>query len=274
MARSRSDFYEQFGSPDGTGTQYDDKSTGLAINRLYLLDFFHVPSGKHVVFKAMINSFSDQYTSEWSTENVYGRMDPISQFQGTQRVISLDWDVVAASVEEAKLNMKKCQLLMSMLYPTYEASSGDSSATLINTAPLFKFKFGNFAMDAAMGTEAASATAQDAGLVGYIGGFTFEPDFESGILEDYGQPDPRTGVPYGGDVKGKGHFFPQHMKLAAEFTVLHTHKLGWEGAERREAMFPYGAGTYGADPDAGDSASEAELEEFERAIGFEIGGGI
>ena len=272
MARSPTDIYEQFSSPDGTGKQYDDASTGLAVNRLYVLDFFHIPSGKHVVFKAMINSFSDQYTSEWSTENVYGRMDPISQFQGTQRVISLDWDVVAASVEEAKLNMKKCQMLMSMLYPTYEASPGDSSATLINTAPLFKFKFGNFAMDASMGTESASATAQDAGLVGYIGGFTFEPDFESGILEDWGEPDPRTGVPFGGDVSGKGHFFPQHMKLAAEFTVLHTHKLGWEGSEKREAMFPYGAGSFGAELGGGDEPSAEELEAFAEAVGMEIGG--
>lgn len=263
MARSRSDFYEQFGG--SAGVTYDDGTTGLAINRLYFLDFFHVPSGKHVVFKAMINSFSDQYTSEWSSENVYGRMDPISQFQGTQRVISLDWDVVASSVEEAKLNMKKCQMLMSMLYPTYEGSPGDSSATLINTAPLFKFKFGNFAMDASSGTEAASATAEDAGLVGYIGGFTFEPDFESGMMEDI------TGE-FGGDVSGKGHFFPQHMKLAAEFTVLHTHKLGWEGSEKREAMFPYGAGSFGAALEAGDEPTEAEIDAFYEAIGLEIGG--
>ena len=264
-ARDRADFFEQFGG--SAGVRYDDGSTGLAINRLYFLDFFHVPSGKHVVFKAMINSFNDQYSSEWSTENVYGRMDPIAQFQGTQRVISLDWDVVAGSVEEAKLNMKKCQLLMSMLYPTYEGSPGDSSATLINTAPLFKFKFGNFAMDASSGMEAASATAQEAGLVGYIGGFTFEPDFESGIMEDI------DGT-FGGEVSGLGHFFPQHMKLAAEFTVLHTHKLGWEGADKREAMFPYGAGEAGftGDSDTGDSPSESELDDFYEAIGLEIGG--
>jgi len=247
---------------DGT-TGYDDASGMLAEKRGWVLDFFHIPTGRSIAFKAMVNSFDDQYTSEWTSENVYGRMDPISQFQGTQRVISLDWDVVAGSVEEAKLNMLKIQELMSMLYPTYEASSGDSSATLISSSPLFKFKFGNFAMDASKGSSAAAARAEDAGLVGYIGGFTFTPDFESGIMEDFTHR-------FGMDTHGFGHMFPQHMTLSCEFTVLHTHKLGWEGEDKREGNFPYGVG---ATPQPADeSATASEIEEWAEAIGIEIGG--
>ena len=263
-----SDFY--LTRADGSalvGGGHNDASTGLAVTRGSVLDFFHVPTGKHVAFKAMINSFNDQYTSEWSAESVYGRMDPISQFQGTQRVISLDWDVVAGSVEEAKRNMNKIQMLMSMLYPTYEASSGGSSATLISTAPLFKFKFGNFAMDSSKGSEAAAARAEEAGLVGYIAGFTFEPDFESGIMEDL------NGT-FGGPISGMGHFFPQHIKLSAEFTVLHTHKLGFEGSDKRNPNFPYGANMGGATGPSGadESPTASELEEWEEAMGIEIGG--
>ena len=265
-----SDFY--LTRKDGSalvGGGHNDASTGLAVTRGYVLDFFHVPTGRHVAFKAMINSFNDQYTSEWSSESVYGRMDPISQFQGTQRVISLDWDVVAGSVEEAKQNMNKIQLLMSMLYPTYEASPGDSSATLISTAPLFKFKFGNFAMDSSKGSEAAAARAEEAGLVGYIGGFTFEPDFESGIMEDmnatFGPP---------GSVHGMGHFFPQHIKLSAEFTVLHTHKLGFEGSDKRSPNFPYAANSGGAGGASGadEGPTAEELDDWAEAVGIEIGG--
>mgnify|MGYP003152680683 CR=1 FL=1 len=250
---------------NGDETLSDAAERMLALNHNYVLDFFHIPTGRHVAFKAMINSFNDQYTSEWSSENVYGRMDPISQFQGTQRVISLDWDIVASSVEEAKSNMRKIQELMSMLYPTYEASSGDSSATLISSSPLFKFKFGNFAMDASMGSAAAGARAKDAGLVGYIGGFTFEPDFESGIMEDiegrFGDDDSAGGL---------GHFFPQHCTMSAEFTVLHTHKLGWEGDEKRDELFPYGQ--HNTPKPADESAVASEIEEFEEAIGIVIGG--
>ena len=253
----------EYKKKDGTVTTSDAAERMLTENRGYVLDFFHVPTGKHVAFKAMVNSFNDQYTSEWSSENVYGRMDPISQFQGTQRVISLDWDVVASSVEEAKANMQKIQMLMSMLYPTYEASSTESSATLISSSPLFKFKFGNFAMDASRGSSAAGARAEDAGLVGYISGFTFEPDFESGIMDDY------EGV-FGGETSGFGHWFPQHCKLSCEFTVLHTHKLGWEGEDKRDENFPYGQ--HNTPQPADESAVSSEIEEWEEAVGIIIGG--
>ncbi len=137
-------------------------------------------------------------------------MDPISAFQGTARTISVEWDVVASSVEEAKLNMSKCETLMAMLYPSYETGA----ANTINASPLFKFKFGNFAHDAAAGFEAVGARASDAGLTGFIGGFTFEPDFDSGIIDN---PDGNVGV-----------FYPQKLTLSAEFTVLHTHDMGWK----------------------------------------------
>jgi hypothetical protein len=98
---------------------------------------------------------------------------------------------------------------MAMLYPTYE-SQGNSNT--IASSPVFKFKFGNFAMNA---TVTEGARAKDAGLTGFIGGFTFEPDFESGIIDN----------PDEGDF---GKFYPQRVTLSAEFTVLHTHDLGWK----------------------------------------------
>lgn len=195
---------------DGGNDPCEAAEHSLAVNKGMVLDFFHVPSGYSVAFKGMINSFSDQYQSEWNTETVYGRMDPISAFQGTARTISVEWDVVANTVVEAKLNMAKCETLMAMLYPSYE----DGAANTINASPLFKFKFGNFAHDAGAGFESAGARASDAGLTGFIGGFTFEPDFDSGIIDN---PDGNSGV-----------FYPQKLTLSAEFTVLHTHDMGWK----------------------------------------------
>ncbi len=121
-------FAEQFSVDSGD----QGVTNSLAINRGMVLDFFHVPSGISVAFKGMINNFSDQYTSEWNTETVYGRMDPIPAFQGTARTISIEWDVVAGSVEESKLNMAKCETLMAMLYPTHLLLFSNSSlATLL-----------------------------------------------------------------------------------------------------------------------------------------------
>ena len=99
-------FDSQF--PDMSSGTYVDLSNRLAVQRGMVIDFYHVPTGYSVAFKGMVNSFSDQYSSEWNTETVYGRMDPIAMFQGTARTISIEWDVVAASAKEAKLNMAKC----------------------------------------------------------------------------------------------------------------------------------------------------------------------
>ena len=93
------DFTADF--PD-TG-KWEDVTNAMATTRAMVLDFYHIPSGQHVAFKAMINNFSDQYASEWSTEAVYGRMDPIAAFQGTARTISVEWDVVAGSLMELSL---------------------------------------------------------------------------------------------------------------------------------------------------------------------------
>jgi len=205
-------------------TQFPDTSEGLytdyerhLVFKGMVIDFYHIPSGFAVAFKGMINSFSDEYSSEWNTESVYGRMDPISAYQGTARTISIEWDVVAATVSEAKLNMQKCETLMSMLYPSY-ATDG-STANTINASPLFKFKFGNFAHDAGAGYESIGARAKAAGLTGFIGGFTFEPDFESGIIDGPSPAEPTDWQP--------GEFYPQKLTLSAEFTVLHTHNMGW-----------------------------------------------
>lgn len=204
--------------PDITGDDpgYVDHERHL-VNQGMVLDFYHVPTGYAISFKGMINSFSDQYTSEWNAESVYGRMDPIAAFQGTARTISIEWDVVASTVREAKLNMTKCETLMAMLYPTY---AEDGLSNTIASSPLFKFKFGNFAHDASKGYEAIGARANVAGLTGYISGFTFEPDFEAGIIDG-----PHPNNP--GDTFQKGEFYPQKLTLAAEFTVLHTHNMGW-----------------------------------------------
>lgn len=226
---------------------YDDGSTHLAEHKKMVLDFYHIPSATNVVFKAMINSFSDEYKSEWNTEAVYGRMDPIGAFQGTARSISVEWDVVAASIDEAKLNMAKAEKLMAMLYPSYAAGAAGSAggAQTIASSPLFKFKFGNFA-HSAMSDGIGGAPASADGLVGFIGGFTFEPDFDSGIVDP-----------------GVGEFYPLKLTLSAEFTVLHTHAMGWsvskaaeEGGDaamgRQQAGFPYNTGA-----DSGGGASSA-----------------
>ena len=229
-----------------------DNSDLLANHKDLVIDIFHVPSKTNVVFKAFITSYSDKFASEFNTEDVYGRMDPIQTFKATKRNISLGWDVVSASLVEAKENLERCTRLFQMLYPSYAATGGGGTASTISGGPIFRLKFANLIQDVRPGiSEGNAATAEVAGLVGTISGFTYEPDFDAGFFDE-----------------GVGTLYPQTINLSMEYTVNHTHQLGWkggdDGSQPRNDEFPYNQGAepqFGtASTDDGDEATTAGLE--------------
>ena len=206
-----------------------DASDDLGNNKKLLIDFFHVPTENEVAFKAFLSEYKDQYTSESNPEEVYGRMDPIQTFKGTKRVINLGWDVVAGSLEEAKENMHKCSLLISMLYPTY--SEANKGATVISSSPLLKLKFGNLIQDVSNGGN--GARAKESGLLGMVSGFSYAPELDQGVF----------------DV-GVATMFPQTIKLSCQFSALHQHPLGWskERPRGKFGKFPYNLSKQGSTP--------------------------
>lgn len=235
-----------YGDPNG-------QEQALYSKKNYWIELLHLPSGNNVKFKAMLTQFEDQYSSDWNTEQVFGRMDPIKSFRGTQRIITVSWDVVANSLEEARHNLKECSSLLSMLYPSYDAPGSTSAATDIppagrdlqaaeasvtsannapaptgNTtriegAPLFRLKFANLIQSAkAHGT--ATTDIED-GLVGAIDGLTYSPNVDAGFF------DPEPGILY-----------PQTINLSFGFTVVHEHALGWSATDsnfRSPGSFPF-----------------------------------
>ena len=232
-----------------------DNTDMLANDKGLVVDIFHIPSKTSVTFKAFVTSYQDKFASEFNTEEVYGRMDPIQTFKATKRNISLGWDVVSASIKEAKENLERCTKLFQMLYPSYAAAGtsstgGAGTASTITGGPIFRLKFANLIQDvSAEISEGSATTAEVAGLVGTISGFTYEPDFESGFFDE-----------------GIGTLYPQTIFLSMEYTVNHTHELGWkaegEGSANREANFPY---NQGGPADATGSASTTDPDEAEAA---------
>ena len=211
-------------------------------NKGFNLYFEHVPTGHKVEFPAFIESFSDAYNSEWSSEQVFGRMDPIATFMHTRRAIAVSWTVPSVNAENAIQNLTDIGKLMSFLYPAYRDKTG---ATSITMAPLMKMQFGNLIQDSDTG----------GALLGYVNGFTMDPQIEEGVhmwepgaggtrpslME--GETGRSGGILPGGLGSSGAEYVPKTVRLNCEFTVLHQHPLGWNNKQLRGGAnkgFPYG----------------------------------
>lgn len=200
-----------------------DQSDNLA-NANQVIEFYHIPSGKSVRFKAYVTAFEDQYSSNWETTNTYGRMDPVATFQNTQRQISIAFDVPANSLLEAGNNLSRISSLIQFTYPTYE--SGDFGASTISSSPLLKMSFMNWVKkDNEADLVLPASNAESDGLIGFLGGVNYTPDMEQGVF--YGN---------------QGAIYPKLYRLNLNYTVIHSKKLGFgRGGEPFDDRFPYSA---------------------------------
>ena len=126
-------------SENNINTAGPDGSEGLA-NKGFVIGFRHVPSETEVYFKAFITTFNETYSSEWNSETVYGRADPIHMFKNTTRKITLAFKVPCFNSEEAYGNLARVQTLLQFLYPTY---ADINSATTITQSPLVRIQVMN-----------------------------------------------------------------------------------------------------------------------------------
>ena len=186
--------------------------------------FYHLPTGRVIGFKAFITKFSDNFTSKWNEESVYGRMDPIPVFENTVRRIELGFDVIAGSLAEAKLNLANIDKFVQCLYPTYEKVNGFN---VLSTAPVWRVKFANLISR----TNSGISSVKRSGLMSYISGFNFEPDLEPGVIMD--------------DDK----IYPKLIRMNLSLGILHEHTPGFVAAGKKakfasgKHVFPYGAGS-------------------------------
>ena len=190
----------------------------IANNLGWYIQFQHILSGEKVSFQAFVTDYSDSYTQQWTPEDIFGRMDPLLNYGGTKRKITLAWDVVAADYGEARFNLSSMQLLAKMQYPTYtvnrqfgatsqvaggEIQTQGGATNTINGAPLMRVTFTDLIKD-------------QAGKVGLLcamtDGLTFKPNLEKGFV-----------------YNRAGEAIPKIYSLNCSLDVLHEHELGWEG---------------------------------------------
>ena len=200
----------------------DTSSRNYSNNTDSIIRFESTISGIVVEFKGFITEMSDKFTSNWDSENVYGRMDPIGTFKNTQRAISLGWTIPAGDVSEAKSNFTAIRSLTSMLYPGYSANPTNTSvrgtfttANSLSKPPLIRLKYANLI-----------ANEDSLGLLGWVDGFDVTPTIDMGFF-----------------IEGKNQF-PKVYTMSCNFNVLHEHDLGFNsGGEwlgNNPGKFPFG----------------------------------
>ena len=181
----------------------------------------HIPTGEEVGFEGWVTEFSDTYSSQWNSEQVYGRMDPLATYQGTQRQIQLGFDIVNGSESLAKTNLNKIAKFLQFQYPVYE-SSGQTQQNVLKAAPLLSLKWTNLI---------SSPNNADQKLIGFIeGAVSYAPDmseggFLAGEVVETEQPEGEgASSTYKRQIR---NYIPKKVSLSFNFTVLHTHLVGW-----------------------------------------------
>jgi len=182
------------------------------------INFTHLPTKKRIDLDAWVSQFSDQFQSTWSGTPVYGRMDDLYTFQRTGRKISIQFDVVAADVLEAAANQEKLNKIAQFLYPVYSPENTGAKNLALNqrvivSPPLLKMGWVNMIEN----------SQELGGLTGFLNGFSYSPTIEAGQFFS----------PFG----GRTTFNYQHYSVQLEFTVLHTHLVGWSRDSKGNYVF-------------------------------------
>jgi len=205
------------------------RSNQLRNNEFFKIHIKHIPTGQKVSFEGFVTQFSDTYTAQWNEEQVYGRMDPLATYQGTKRNITLGFDIPADSKTMATWNMEQIQKLIQFMYPAYD-SADLSTQNVLTAAPLLTLKWTNLI---------SSVNNEGQELVGYINGpISYAPEVaEGGFI--HGEVIGYGPVTYDSEgqaekqkpIKAIRNYFPKKISMNFNFTVLHTHLLGWAPAD-------------------------------------------
>ncbi len=196
---------------------------------IYTIEITSLSSGITVYFPAFITDFSDDFTSNYNPQQIYGKMDPIINYRGTTRSIKIGFDLPSEDENDSLINIKGLEIITQGLYPVYQ-DSGGGTATL-STPPLFRVKFANLIQNNSSG----------AGLLGYFNGFSFTPSIEHGFyITNIINPQ--------NNQTGPNEIIPKLIKCSLTFNVIHEHPLGFKKtannsisrADKNVSSYPHG----------------------------------
>tara|TARA_R110000824_G_scaffold91377_2_gene222406 strand:+ start:2766 stop:3833 length:1068 start_codon:yes stop_codon:yes gene_type:complete len=180
------------------------------------------------------DAFNETFKSRWSVEDLsHGRINPVHNYGGTQREVSLTFTLAAFTVAESKSNLSVCQDLARTVYGRYRSMplTGEGrTAAVFSGRREFTIDFGGLIRD-----ERA-----------FINKFAFTVDMDAGVF-DYSSGED-TDVTHA----TPGVILPRALKIDIGFTIVHNVLLGFGGvlrqgsplrwAENRNRDWPHGTG--------------------------------
>ena len=197
--------------------------------------FTHIATGKTISFPGIIENFQDRYSVSWSSQQIFGRNDPVKPYQSTTRALSFDLTILSHSLENSIQNLENLQIFAQMMYPMYSkplSGKGASFGRTIKAPPLMRVRFVNMIKSA----------DGDGPLLCCIDGFNYTPTGTAGYF-----------------IAENGDVFPKEVKLSLTMTPQHESILGWdsETSEFITSTFPYSVTTpeLNEDDPSGENAS-------------------
>lgn len=123
------------GTVPGIKTEQDDD----ALNQLNLIPFeivSIVPDGdekeQYLYFQANLDSFDDDYSGNWETQQYVGRGDPMYTYTGFSRKISFSFKIAARSQEELAPLYAQLNALVGTTAPNYDEDGSFMRGTFVS----------------------------------------------------------------------------------------------------------------------------------------------
>jgi len=199
------------------------KGHNLTIKRLADESFY-------VVFPGFLTSYNDSYQSNYNSEMVYGRNDPILTFQGTERTIEVGLRVAGVDRISMISNQTKLSGLIKMLYPGYRDE-------IMVTPPLVRVSYANYIPD----------------LPCAITSFNYNPVFDD----------------TNGWIDASGGIAPTYFDLSLNLSIIHDFELGFDESTSAPGAgwIRDDLGRFGYGEDTSDGLTEIrEYDQFANAM--------
>lgn len=102
-----------------TSVTSDNDKNDFVKFRIGVIDNNNPSEKTYIHFRAIINSLSDSYQSEWGGQRFMGRSEEFYKYKGFGRTVSLDWTVAAQSKQELIPMYQKLNYLASVCAGDY-----------------------------------------------------------------------------------------------------------------------------------------------------------